>query len=358
MEACSMVPCAKMCARATIGGTVSALQELQQKAMVWSSEYEPAVDYNELLDHILFLNTHRFSEYLPTIAPDQLPFIERLACWLGNVHDSEDDQRVLLRTVPEIAFIGSQDLACLYRSAYRGVIGRWLVTQTGRALEDPGLGAAIAEVLSSTWFCAITDSMTISAFCHANALDGQKLRPDWMSLSELGSLSRIADHMQAEGLERIVLIEDFVGSGHQMKQALEFALELPKRPSVLAVPLICCARGAGEGSALAAASGGQLSFEAVLVFDAEDTVLSPSDPTQAQLFPHLVELARRRYLQVSGGIPADNHIPPYGPLGFLGTGALVVAFANTPNNTLPLVHHRPGSDSWSPLFPRSGRGGM
>lgn len=337
---------------------MSALQELQDKAMRWSSEFEPELDYNELLDHIEFLARRRFFEYLPSVAPGSDQFIERLAAWLDNASESETDQKILLRTVPEIAFVGSLDFAGLYRAAFQGAVTRWLIGETKVTLEDQNLGSELREAIATTWFCAITDSMTISSFCHTNALQSQSTRPDWLSLSELGALDRIRAHMDSNGLKRIILLEDFVGSGHQMRQALQFVMQVPGAPSVLAVPLLCCSRGVAEGSKLARESDGQLAFEAVLTFDAEDTVLLPSEDIQAQLFPLLVELANRRFLQVSGGIEPDSHTPPYGPLGFMKSGALVVTHTNTPNNTLPLVHHRPDSRSWSPLFPRSRRGDM
>jgi hypothetical protein len=42
--------------------------------------------------------------------------------------------------------------------------------------------------------------------------------------------------------------------------------------------------------------------------------------------------------------------PPTHAFGFERCGSLVVTFHNTPNNTLPLIHHK--SDRWEPLFRR------
>ena len=55
--------------------------------------------------------------------------------------------------------------------------------------------------------------MRINAFYHLNNISGTSYRPDWLSLAKFGDRKAIADFLAAGGIERIVLLEDFVGSG-------------------------------------------------------------------------------------------------------------------------------------------------
>ena len=56
-----------------------------------------------------------------------------------------------------------------------------------------------------------------------------------------------------------------------------------------------------------------------------------------------VEDLARRYSAV---FPALN------PYGSNSTGCSIATFANTPDNTLPIVHYRSNEAAWQPLFPR------
>ena len=66
-------------------------------------------------------------------------------------------------------------------------------------------------------------------------------------------------------------------------------------------------------------------------------------------------MARDTFQKVAGGQHTNKNIAPHTAFGFKETGASFVSYSNTPNNTLPLIHHRPTTGGWHPLFPRSAR---
>ncbi len=101
-------------------------------------------------------------------------------------------------------------------------------------------------------------------FYNANNLGGVDHRPHFRWLAEQADsaakarISRfMADHKdatwQSRPLRRIVLLEDFVGVGSQIKKAIRFAATLTPTVEVLFVPLIICPRGAQEARDIAAA---------------------------------------------------------------------------------------------------------
>ncbi len=67
------------------------------------------------------------------------------------------------------------------------------------------------------------------------------------------------------------------------------------------------------------------------------------------------EFARESFERVAGGRLSGDKQPPYGPFGWEETGSSIATYSNTPNNTLPIVHHQPPNKAWTPLFPRSAR---
>jgi len=193
----------------------------------WSREYSPCDPADNSNDpkflktesQIDYLCGRLYSEYEVTKYPPYTEFAFRLRDWLDSA-PNEDDQKILFQIVPRIFFIGSNEYASLYRAAFNGPIARWLIEQVGLQIDASNIQEKIREELESTWFCAITDSMQIAKFYHINNIEGTDLRPDWRVLNTLGSATKISDFMKDKKLKRIVLLEDFVGSGSQMCSAV------------------------------------------------------------------------------------------------------------------------------------------
>jgi len=113
-----------------------------------------------------------------------------------------------------------------------------------------------------------------------------------------------------------------------------------------------CPDGAGEGERICAAHP-NVSFAPTLLLSKNSFVAPTPRPNEVPFFAEIRALLTRTYSEVDNNIPADPQIVPYGPFGFNYTGALIVLYTNTPDNTIPIIHHR--SDSWQPLFPRRRR---
>ena len=355
------------CAEHPTLGETSMNETSAEIAGRWDRENHTATSgdsFNELHIRLDFLERLHYRQYLPTVAAVHPGYWTRFHSWLKNVPD-EVDQRILFELAVNIAYFGREDFSQLYQSAFRGPIQSWLIEKLGCQLTDPDLEKTLSEELANhTWYCPLTDSMPISDFCHTNNLGGIRFRPDWISLAKFGDRKRILDFMndrKRKGspcpLRRIVILEDFVGSGTQMLEdhrsesgksynALTFAASLSATIPVLFVPLIICPVGMDGAQKLKAPN---LETRPVLELKG-DEFIDKNAVLNGQLPNKVADLARRSYTLVA----SKNAVNPlYSPFGFDDTGAVVVMYSNTPANTLPMIQHY--SDQWAPLFPRSAR---
>jgi hypothetical protein len=283
----------------------------------------------------------------------------RLAHWLDNV-DDDSDKRVLFEFALRLTYFSQDDFFQLYQSAFCGPITRWIIRLENLNLGSGNFQQRVAdELLYHTWYCPVTDSMAISEFYHANQIDGIVHRPTFKPLRTFGSVDRIRDHMAnytREGekcpLKRLVLLEDFVGSGSQISGIVKWAAK-ELNTKVLFVPLIICPNGAARLRQLEEELPDVLTFQTVCELDSSE-IFGPNRAGEDTVLIRAVEdLANRLFVRVSGGRAESDDSAPYRAFGYRNTGAAIVNFSNTPNNTLPLVHHR--SSQWSPLFPRVSR---
>lgn len=335
---------------------------LAERTQRWDLEYgdEPTlaevdeagnrVMFNALLGQIEYFADRRFDEYAPTATGPFLTFMERLEGWVGQVPD-EQDQKGLLRLAMDVFFIGAQEFAALYRTAYNGEVGRWVIDQLDLRLDDPGLRAKMDAALNRTWFCGITDSMQIASFCHVNRITSFELRPDWRSMAQFSEPNAIAKYIKDKQIERLVLLEDFVGSGTQMAKAIQFATDRFPQLPILFVPLIIAQRGLERARAVAAGCA-RLKLAPILVLPHTALVAQVLTAKHPRVFRLYRDLCTKLCSAVSNGGVGSPMSSPYGPLGFKQTGGLVVMYTNCPNNTLPIIHHQ---SNWNPLFPRSAR---
>lgn len=322
---------------------------IAEKVRRWTLEDSPVADFHQVQQRIEYFADTRYYEYLPTIGPYP-NFRMRLRDWL-HMLTNEDDQKTLFRLVPEIFFITAREFAALYRAAFRGPITGWFVDTLDLNFGSSHLDAALARAAKETWFCPVTDSMAIAPFFHANHIEGQDLRPDWQALADLGCRDKLIAYMIGNSLKRIVLLEDFVGSGTQMQKAIGFAAELGPQIPVLAVPLVICPKGAEVGEQMEGCHP-NVRFTPLLALPKSAFVCRAPVSDEPPLFPLVRDLLLRLNKRVEGRMSASSQ-KYAGPFGFKETGALLVTHSNCPDNTLSLIHHR--SDSWEPLFPRSSR---
>lgn len=292
----------------------------------------------ELMAQVEWLGQKLYQDYEPY---DYESFDERVGAWLEQVADQADRQS-LFNLLYHVFFVGRREFEALCRAAFDGATMRWLVDQTKARIDSPELPDLLKAELKKTWFCPVTDSMRINAFLKVNQLEGQSQRPDWRSLGKFADVEKVKAYMDSVDLQRIVLLEDFVGSGTQIKAAVEFAAFVSQDIPVLVAPLICCPKGVEVGAKLAADLS-NVTFAPVL--EIERALLLEEAPKDGE--PSVFGEIRSLTSRVRDRFDPANVREPF---GFKGTGALIVMYSNCPNNTIALLHNE--SAAWKALFPR------
>lgn len=348
------------------------LEELRNKVRKWDLHDAPSPDraayYSTILEQLDYHASREWRTYLPAERPTYNPsYMERLAAWIGNVPE-EADQKLLLDYARYICFFSHDDFAALYRSAFEREVTRWVVREIG-ALLQPGTVSQFqnkvhAEMHRHTWYCPITDSMDINEFYKSNHLTGIGHRPTFSTLQLMADgmptkdavlAKNIREYMANPGvssghghvkpeLKRIVLLEDIVGSGTQCIDVVEWAVQNLGKP-ILFVPLILCPNGAESIRKMSGKFGLRLTVSPVIELQRCD-LLGRERPPGTIGWPisdRIEALVQRCATEASPGMEV---------FGFLRTGCSIATFANTPDNTLPVVHNRPAAGTWSPLFPR------
>ena len=345
-------------ANSTINIDKATPEEISKFLLKTDSEYPSK--YQIIESQIDFLSSILYKEYEVTNNSQELPYPYRLRDWLNNV-ENENDKKTLFELAPKIFFIGQNEFSALYQSSFNGPIAHWLIDQDSIDICDRNAQKKLRNSLASTWFCAITDSMQIAKFYHSNQLNGSDIRPDFRALSKLSDKDRVINYMRSQSpkLKRIVLLEDFIATGSQMRTTVEFAATLHKNNQipVLLTPLVICKSGYKSAQYLAKKHK-NISFEPTLVLD--DSIIIPinKESKEDKFIEKLRKVILKTYSSVCGETSINYYKPPYGPFGYGANtengGLIVVLYTNCPDNTLPLIHYN-SNPSWKALFPRSSR---
>ncbi|HEY3963033.1 MAG TPA: hypothetical protein VGM05_00630 [Planctomycetaceae bacterium] len=322
---------------------------------------ESGDSFNEIHQKLVFFRKSHYDQYVPTIGADYADFERRLLRWLCNT-DNDEERRTLFELAPRLTFFTREDFAKLHQAALAGPITRWIVDQMGLSFDDPRFDEVLSdEIQNHTWYCSITDSMQIADFHHANNLGGIDFRPDWRSLAEFCDPAKIQNFManrqnarrEPTPVRRIVILEDFIGSGMQMemgKGSVAFAAATFPNVRILLVPLVICPLGAKIARELSGAHT-NLEFDPVIELRDSDLVTPGSSFAHHSLGDRLQKLVANSYSAVVGDGAA--HPRPYSAFGLANTGAQLILYSNAPANTIALIHHQ--SNTWNALFPRSAR---
>lgn len=286
-------------------------------------------------------------------------FWERCEEWLKNVQPDEE-KKTLYRLLTQLFFVGPSEFEELFRCAYDGPIVRWLADSEKIDVCAPNSQKLLVKAAEDTWFCPITDSFRINSFFHINNLPANAdFRPDWSSLQALGDVYKLRNYCADKKVKRLVLLEDFVGGGSQSEAAVRFAATHIDDLEVLFTPMIICPDGAVKARTLEkemnARRAGALRFDPVLELPSRAFFTANNSDLNAAETLALRGLINSSYPAVSGGAVIGKPYHMYGFPAGKPTGGLVVMFTNTPDNTLPLIHWRPLTGSWQPVFPRHSR---
>lgn len=313
--------------------------------------------FEDILRQIEFMIEHAYSRYVPAMYSHHAPvFQDRMVAWMQNTGLSVEDQIAFFQLVLRFAYFSFDDFLSLYRTAYSNPISRWVWEDAGLKMGMLDFSAKLEEERSKhTWYASLTDSLIISEFYHANSITGVKCRPNFLTLKELGNPAQIKNYTDAHGFRRIVLLEDFVGSGSQGLDIVKWALANSDLP-ILFCSMLICPDGLKRFSDLAAISSGRLKVDPVVKLG--DSVFLSSFDKSDDLMQYVSDLTARVHPNVAGTCAAGE--PPYTPHGYhlpgdTHTGATVVMFSNTPDNTMPLVHFNSENSEWVPVFPRVSR---
>lgn len=306
---------------------------LMEKFQAWdASQNDPDLE-NGSLALVLYLANKLYGEY----EPDGLqPFMVRLDKWLDNVK-SEADQKVLVSLLSHVFFAGRGEFESLYRSTLTNVY-RWIADVTATDISDVDLVGTLNAKLRKTWICPITDSLRINSFLKVNGITGHDHRPHWRSLEKFGDVAKINQYIRDNSIERLVLIEDFVGSGSQIVSTIDFACANFGGLQIALCPLIICPEG-NKTLLDRERKHNALTYLPTMVLP-EEVFLGPAvQPNEPPTFAR----ARTLLLRIKQQFISQT-------FGYKDTGALVVLFSNCPDNTLAAF--RDEAVTWNPLFPR------
>lgn len=322
------------------------IDPIEDKVYRWvQNGDEKFSDINLKINH---LNHWLFSDYEPAVGPGP-NFMKRLSDWLANIKD-EEEQKILFELVTHIFYVGREELNVLYREAYQTIFARWIIDQIAKDFTLNTLEELNTEI-ANTWFCPFSDSLRINQFYHINDIPGtHDNRPDWKSLRTFADIEKLKNYISCKKIKRIVLLEDFIGSGDQISTTIDFITNnLPNTP-VLIIPLIICPIGM-EAVSQRAKTNPNIQITPVLCIPANYFVHEIEANNELLLFKKVNSLAKTTYPQVCSS--TNYNAVPYGPFGFRKTGGVIVLHTNTPDNTLPLLHYK--SETWNPLFKRHKR---
>lgn len=336
--------------------------KISQKIEIWQRECPDGPSYNDLNAFIRFRAKESFESY--NLVDGEHPrFEKRLEDWLDNLSDPLD-QRKLFELVPKLYFFGSQEFQALYRAAFREIILNWLVDLYSIDITQKDTSAAFIQAIKETWFCAVTDSMNINAFCKINGIYGQPHKPTWRSLAEFGDLDKIKEYLVRNGIKNIVLLEDFVGSGSQFlgtdekpknsPTILDCLLTLGHKHSALILPLISCPEGVENiNNAIKSANCSWIQCKTTFLLTNACFVKNILPDQNILSSMEQVEIDELLELHSLVSKIGTHHRFKFGPFGYGGMGSLVVMYTNCSDNTLAIVYER--LPAWSPLFRRIDR---
>jgi hypothetical protein len=192
---------------------------------------------------------------------------------------------------------------------------------------------------------SITESFKSADFTNRNNLVGLP-KFDVLTEDPLVAAQRIPD--QSTGLKGLIILEDFVGTGKQSSSVLQMIAGLRPNWRILFIPLIIVG-SVGDAPLAALAAGSAVEVHPVTVLDGSACLRDVPSPEEPEEFAYIRAVVKSTGDRVKRRLNEWDD-PPDNEFGFRGQGAMVVTHHNTPNNTLPLIHHK--APEWDPLFRR------
>lgn len=299
--------------------------------------------FNSIYEILDYKEKNFFGQFSPTAGHGHYPFWDRLESWLDNVSDTKD-RRALFEFTLNIHFFTKEDFDHLFLSAFSGPIKRWIIDLFNFTLDQDIDKMLNQQLYNTTWYCSVTD-MDIGKFYRVNNITGVDVRPDLNTLAAMGDVNAIRNYISSEGFDKIVLLEDFVGSGSQFLDIFDKCNSYFGNMPILFVPLIICSNGLRD-IGVKLKNYNNWSIAPVLIINDDDRLDSSTNLSNKPLESEIVNIAEAFSYRITGSAVNDMIY------SFGDTGALAVLHSNTPDNTMPFIWW---TDNWSALFPRSPR---
>lgn len=334
------------------------IADFRKLVATWcQSESKEASKFSHIQSLTNFLEEVLYEEYEPTKAGDHGNFGYRLARWIGNA-ETESHRKALFLILGHLIFFGRDQMQAGYLTAFSKNVLHWLLATEKLPFFREDTEQQLRSALSRTVFTEITDSFGLTKFLHLNNVDGHKQRYTWEQ--HKGSWRKGKFLRQVMGRrwwsrtgkkDKLVLFEDFVGSGSQMKKAAERACSLSKTIPVLLCPIVICPGGAKLARSLARKHA-HLTFSPVIELPERSFLgqmpIDEEHPDFDAIRTTLISL----HPKVRG--THGSWLQATSPFGYRETGAIFCKHDNCPDNTLPAIHHESDLD-WKPLFHRTSR---
>jgi hypothetical protein len=230
-----------------------------------------------------------------------------------------------------VRFISNQELRALYEAVH--AVARKDTTiriEPGRHRREFAVVYAEGDGKSA--------SLMAKQYAHANTIHSSCIQ----------AVSRLSEYLRGNSCERVVIVDDFVGTGatavrrlSEHAAVIREAAQITGRPVVLGV---ACAFQEGQRHI-----DQWISDNDLLVTTAVGEMLASTDRAfneGAGIFESADDrlVAKRLFEDVARGLGSTE------PLGTGEQEALVVFEHNCPNNTLPLLWKK--TEAWTPLFER------
>ena len=303
-----------------------------------------------------FLEQVLYKEYEPAGVGAQGEFGVRLANWVGSA-PSDTDRRALYLLLGRLVFLGRHQMQAGYRTAYSRNIASWLMDVEGLSFFGEDTEARLEEAVENTAFTEITDSFGLGSFLRLNHVSSHGMRYTWeQHLSTWNPDAFLRDVMRSAASvprRKLVLLEDFVGSGIQMTTAVQLACSLAEVEQVLLCPIVICPDGDDCARKLVRKYA-NLSYSPVLKLPKEAFLAESAVPEEHRHH----DLIRRALLSLHPLVKGSpgSWVQETSAFGYMDTGAVFCKFDNCPDNTVPVLHHR-SDKGWRPLFLRTARDG-
>ncbi len=252
--------------------------------------------------------------------------------WLGQF-DGPREQRLMFRLASAVRCYDEDAVRTKMREAF-GIVMRNM-----RTVIEPR-----ARVRNDILVSPLDDSPAKSGSTYCRLFVSEN-RLSTNSVHTLESLER--RFPTNNEVQRLVLIDDFSGTGATLAGGLKRHSDLLRRLNSEGVRIIVIALvGFSEAREHIEHFVEQAGIEADVYFCDELGPEHRAFSESSSIFPEVAERDLARQIAESRGVALERRFP----LGYQDTQGLIVFHQSCPNNTLPIFWSRNGD--WNPLFPR------